>query len=168
MVALLRARPESQHTQGITPREIMFSTTCEYALRALVRLAQMPDGAAILGRDLAQQADIPANYLSKILLTLRNAGILTTARGTGGGYRLRKSASEIRLIHVVELFDGARARPACLLGAKECSDENPCSAHNSWREVRDTYVRFLETTTLFEVAQPVENGVRPEEVIVGI
>ncbi|HEX8984885.1 MAG TPA: Rrf2 family transcriptional regulator [Bryobacteraceae bacterium] len=146
----------------------MFSTTCEYALRALVRLAQMPDGAAILGRDLAQQADIPANYLSKILLTLRNAGILTTARGTGGGYRLRKSASEIRLIHVVELFDGARARPACLLGAKECSDENPCSAHNSWREVRDTYVRFLETTTLFEVAQPVENGVRPEEVIVGI
>ncbi|MGE5645849.1 MAG: RrF2 family transcriptional regulator [Acidobacteriota bacterium] len=131
----------------------MFSTTCEYALRALVRLAQMPNGSAILGRDLAQNAEIPANYLSKILLTLRNAGILTTARGTGGGYRLRKPAEEIRLIHVVELFDGARARPACLLGCKECSDEDPCSAHDLWRDVRAVYVNFLETTTLASISK---------------
>ncbi|HVX66604.1 MAG TPA: Rrf2 family transcriptional regulator [Bryobacteraceae bacterium] len=134
----------------------MFSTTCEYALRALVRLAQMPDGSAVLGRDLAQHAEIPANYLSKILLTLRNAGILTTARGTGGGYRLRKTPEEIRLIHIVELFDGARARPACLLGGHDCSDENPCSAHHVWRDVRAVYVRFLESTTLADISQPVE------------
>jgi DNA-binding IscR family transcriptional regulator len=44
----------------------MFSTTCEYALRALVQLARMPEGTAVLGRDLARNADIPANYLSKI------------------------------------------------------------------------------------------------------
>jgi Rrf2 family protein len=131
----------------------MFSTTCEYALRALVRLARMPNGTAILGRDLAQNAEIPANYLSKILLTLRNAGILTTARGTGGGYRLRKSPHEVRLIHIVELFDGARARPACLLGCKECSDEDPCSAHDLWREVRMAYTNFLESTTLASISK---------------
>jgi Rrf2 family transcriptional regulator, iron-sulfur cluster assembly transcription factor len=131
----------------------MFSTTCEYALRALVRLAVMPNGDAVLGRDLARHADIPANYLSKILLTLRNAGILTTARGTGGGYRLRKPAEAIRLIEVVELFDGARAKPACLLGGKDCSDENPCSAHEVWRAVRADYVAFLESTTLAAISQ---------------
>lgn len=133
----------------------MFSTTCEYALRALVALARMPEGTAVLGRDLAREAEIPANYLSKILLALRNAGVLTTARGTGGGYRLRKAPSDIRLVDVVELFDGARARPACLLGNKECSDENPCSAHAAWRGVRKAYVEFLETTTLASIAQPV-------------
>ncbi len=138
----------------------MFSTTCEYALRALVRLSQMPEGTAVLGRDLAQHADIPANYLSKILLALRNAGILTTARGTGGGYRLRKSPDEIRLIQVVELFDGARARPDCLLGIKDCSDENPCPAHNAWRDVRNIYINFLETTTLAQISEPV-NGSSP-------
>jgi Rrf2 family protein len=143
----------------------MFSTTCEYALRALVSLARMPKDTAVLGRDLAEQAGIPANYLSKILLTLRNAGILTTARGTGGGYRLRKSAEEIRLIHIVELFDGARARPACLLGGKECSDEEPCSAHAAWRDVRAAYVNFLESTTLASIAVP-EN--RAEPVIVSL
>ncbi len=145
---------------------IMFSTTCEYALRALVRLARIPEGTAVLGRDLAQHAEIPANYLSKILLSLRNAGILTTARGTGGGYRLRKSPDEIRLIHIVELFDGARARPACLLGGKECSDEFPCSAHHAWRDVRASYVNFLESTTLASISQE-ERVPHNEEVIVG-
>jgi Rrf2 family transcriptional regulator, iron-sulfur cluster assembly transcription factor len=134
-------------------RGIMFSTTCEYALRALVRLARIPNGSAILGRDLAQDAQIPANYLSKILLTLRNAGVLTTARGTGGGYRLRKSPDEIRLIHIVELFDGARARPSCLLGCKDCSDQDPCSAHEAWRDVRAAYVDFLEKTTLAGISK---------------
>jgi Rrf2 family protein len=126
----------------------------------------MPDGTAVLGRDLAQHAEIPANYLSKILLTLRNAGILTTARGTGGGYRLRKQPAEIRLIHIVELFDGARARPACLLGGRECSDENPCTAHHAWRDVRAVYVRFLEDTTLADVSQPVAAVVPESEVLV--
>jgi Rrf2 family protein len=106
-----------------------------------------------LGRDLARTAQIPANYLSKILLTLRNAGILTTARGTGGGYRLRKSPETIRLLDIVELFDGARAKPACLLGGKSCSDEDPCPAHESWRDIRAAYVEFLESTTLASVAQ---------------
>jgi Rrf2 family protein len=126
----------------------------------------MPDGTAVLGRDLAQHAEIPANYLSKILLTLRNAGILTTARGTGGGYRLRKQPAEIRLIHIVELFDGARARPACLLGGRECSDENPCTAHHAWRDVRAVYVRFLEDTTLADVSQPAAAVVPESEVLV--
>ncbi len=131
----------------------MFSTTCEYALRALVGLARVPNGDAVLGRDLARSAQIPANYLSKILLTLRNAGILTTARGTGGGYRLRKSPESIRLLDIVELFDGARAKPACILGGKGCTEDDPCPAHDSWRDIRAAYVDFLENTTLAGVAQ---------------
>jgi Rrf2 family transcriptional regulator, iron-sulfur cluster assembly transcription factor len=127
----------------------MFSVTCEYALRALTRLAQVPEGQTILGRDLAVNADIPANYLSKILLTLRNAGILNAARGTGGGYRLRKAPETVRLMEIVELFDATRARPACLLcSEKDCSDGAPCAAHGEWRAVREAYVHFLENTSI--------------------
>ncbi len=140
----------------------MFSTTCEYALRALVGLARVPNGDAVLGRDLARSAQIPANYLSKILLTLRNAGILTTARGTGGGYRLRKAPESIRLLDIVELFDGARAKPACLLGGKDCSDDDPCPAHESWRDIRMAYVEFLENTTRAAVAQATQNTEAPQ------
>lgn len=131
----------------------MLSTTTEYALRALVRMAQLPEGAAILGRDLAEGARLPANYLSKILLSLRNAGILTTMRGSGGGYRLKKKPEEIRLIEVVEIFEGPRALPACLLSFdKPCSDGDPCTAHAAWHEVRAAYVRFLHDTTVAQIS----------------
>jgi Rrf2 family protein len=114
----------------------------------------MPVSHSVLGRDLAGGAGIPPNYLSKILLALRNAGIVTTARGTGGGYRLLKPADQIRLVEIVELIDGARARPACLLDSgRKCLDSDPCPAHESWREVRTAYIQFLESTTLAALSQ---------------
>jgi Rrf2 family protein len=67
----------------------MLSITSQYALRALSHLARQ-SGEAVLGRDLARSVEIPANYLSKVLLTLRNAGLVATARGSGGGYRLSR------------------------------------------------------------------------------
>ncbi len=131
----------------------MLSTTSEHALRALVELALLPQRETVLGKDLARRARIPANYLSKILWMLARAGIIYATRGNGGGYRLRKRPDKIRLVDVVELFDGTRAKPMCLLGAKSaCSDANPCSAHETWREVRAAYVRFLDTTTLAQIA----------------
>jgi Rrf2 family protein len=131
----------------------MISTTTQYALRALAKLSDLEPETAMLGRELAKEANIPANYLSKILLTLRNAGLLTTARGSGGGYRLAKRPEEIHLIDVVEVFDAPRAKPPCLLGEGECSDDEACSAHHAWKEVRATFVRFLESTTLAEISK---------------
>lgn len=132
----------------------MLSTTSEHALRALTHLARLPEAASILGRDLASQAGIPANYLSKILWTLGNAGIIDATRGSGGGYRLKRCASEIRLFEIVELFDRDRARISCFLGGgKECEDNSACTAHEAWRGVRNSYLDFLHTTSLADISQ---------------
>jgi Rrf2 family transcriptional regulator, iron-sulfur cluster assembly transcription factor len=132
----------------------MLSTTSEYALRALSRLARQPQGEAMLGRDLAKAAEIPANYLSKVLLTLRNAGLVDTTRGSGGGYSLRKPANEIYLIDVVELFEEiSRTKPACFLGhSRACSETAPCTAHAAWRDLQATYRGFLVSTPLSAIA----------------
>ncbi len=107
----------------------------------------------MLGRDLADSAAIPQNYLSKILWALRNAGIIDATRGSGGGYRLAKPASEIRLFDVVDLFDRSRTKSTCLLGAsRECSDDAPCPAHGRWRRVRTEYMEFLQNTTIADIA----------------
>lgn len=130
----------------------MLTITCEHALRALAELAALPKDASLLGRRLARQADVPANYLSKLLLTLRNAGLVDTTRGSGGGYRLSRNPDQIRLLEVVRLFDGPRADPDCLLGHKHpCSDQNACSAHEAWKKVRAAYLQFLEQTTLADI-----------------
>ncbi len=132
----------------------MLSTTSQYALRALAYLAGQPQGTALLGRDLAQATGIPANYLSKILLTLRNAQLVDTTRGSGGGYRLHKSAAEIFLIDVVELFDAiSRSKPACFLQhQKPCSSASPCGAHVLWGDLQARYLGFLVSTPLAALA----------------
>src|SRR5213595_122902 len=131
----------------------MLSITSQYALRALSHLARQTEGA-VLGRDLAQSVEIPANYLSKVLLTLRNAGLVDTSRGSGGGYRLRKPAHEIHLIDVVELFeDISTTKPSCFLGStRRCSASRPCTAHSTWQRVLAAYLGFLTSTPLSEIA----------------
>ena len=130
----------------------MISTTSQYALRALTHIASMPEGSTVLSRDLAGATHVPPNYLSKVLLTLRNAGFLQSTRGAGGGYRLNRRADTIYLIDVVELFEGSKAKPTCLLNQRPCSDETPCNAHRVWRELSMVYNGFLVTTTLASLA----------------
>lgn len=109
----------------------------------------------MLGRELAEQARIPANYLSKILLTLNKAGIVEATRGLGGGYRLQRPPADVTLSEVIELFDPVGEDTACFLGGgRLCSSENPCPAHHKWCLVRESYLDFTRNTSLAEIARP--------------
>ena len=131
----------------------MLSATAEYALRAMTHLARQSREGIVLGRDLSREADVPSAYLTKVLLTLRNAGLVETVRGTGGGYRLGRTPEQIFLIDIVELFEGQKTRSKCLLGhLRECSDKDPCSAHRIWQGVRAAYLGLLVSTSLAEIA----------------
>lgn len=133
----------------------MVSVTAEHALRALVEMASIPEGNTIRGRQLAEAAGIPPNYLSKILWTLGVAGLIDAVRGSGGGYRLRRRAENIRLYEVVELFDRQRWKQRCFLSSgRECDEADQCPAHDAWRRVRTAYAEFLESTTIADFAHP--------------
>ena len=129
----------------------MLSVTSEYALRALACLAES-ESTKMLGHNLARRSHVPNNYLSKIMIVLRNAGIVEASRGVAGGYSLRRLPREIRILHVVELFENDTMRSGCLLDRKlNCSDQAPCMAHAAWREARQTCLHFLESTTLADI-----------------
>lgn len=131
----------------------MLSTTSEYALRALSELARLEHGKVMLGRDLARETKIPPKYLSKIMLSLRNAGLVSATRGTNGGYTLQRPADVIHLADIVQVFDGPTVQPRCLLrDGHKCSDDDCCTAHEYWGKVRRTYVEFLEHTTLIDIS----------------
>lgn len=132
----------------------MFSTTSEYALRALTILATVPRGTAMLGRDLSRHTGIPPNYLTKIMAAMRNAGIVGAARGNLGGYWLIRPADAIHLIDVVQVFEGVEMRRHCLLWpGRACSETEPCSAHKAWKSLRCEYLNFLEGVTLAEISE---------------
>jgi Rrf2 family protein len=145
----------------------MLSTTSEYALRALTVLAALPQGASMLGRDLARHTGIPGRYLAKVLTTLHNAGMVGTARGSNGGYWLSRSPDSIHMQEVVALFDSAAMRRSCLLWpGRACSEDHPCSAHTSWKAVRDAYLRFLENVTVADISER-PGGTGPQPNVLG-
>jgi len=82
-----------------------FSKKSEYALRALVHMARHPGLLHTIPKITATE-DIPQKFLEQILLQLRQAGLLNSRRGAGGGYTLKQEPSLIRLIDVVQYVDG--------------------------------------------------------------
>lgn len=135
----------------------MLSVTSQYALRALAYIAAQGEDS-VLGRQIADETGIPKNYLSKILIGLNNAGIVSAARGTGGGYRLTGDPGSIMLDRIVAVFDRDIVNPCCLLGySRPCSDDNACSAHFAWRDTRAALTCFLAGTSLADISsqQPI-------------
>lgn len=146
---------------------MIFGASATHALRALAHLAAHEGDDAILGRDLAREAEVPPHYLAKVLATLARKGVLAASRGVKGGYRLARPASEITLLDVLEPLEGKRLRPGCLLrpdGA--CTDDRACSAHAAWGGMKAAFTRFLESTTLADirggVVPPLQDGHRIE------
>lgn len=129
----------------------MLSQTGEYALRAVVHLAQQGRDGPLKIDEIATALDIPRNYLSKILHRLVGAGLLTSARGPTGGFRLAVAADELTLAEVVEAFDPVLADRRCLLGKERCSDAHPCQAHVRWKVVASSVGGFFRDTTVADL-----------------
>jgi Rrf2 family protein len=85
------------------------SKKTEYALRALMYAARFQEGTTFQIRDLAEKNGIPKKFLELILLELKNAGMLSSRRGVGGGYLLARRPDSIRSSEIVEVFEGPMA-----------------------------------------------------------
>lgn len=132
-------------------REKLISKTAEYALRAVLRVAQHNGRGKVRANEMAQELDIPSNYLSKILHSLARAGVLDSERGPHGGFRLAQPAAETSLADIVGPIDPAILDQACLLGRPKCSEESACAVHDHWKRVREPLVRFFRETTIADL-----------------
>jgi Rrf2 family protein len=134
----------------------VLSQTAEYALRAVLALADESQGQPLGAAHLANVLGIPQNYLSKTLHQLARAGVLESNRGKLGGFRLAREASRITLLEVVSPFDDVSSRRACLLGRPVCSDQSACAAHARWKDVSERTATFFRETTLADLAKGVK------------
>ena len=95
----------------------MFSQTAEYALRAIVTLAQ-DEATAKTAHDIANESQVPLDYLSKVLNSLARAGIVNAQRGRGGGFTLASPASRLTVLDVINAVDPIPRIRACPLHLK--------------------------------------------------
>ncbi|MFQ5608581.1 MAG: RrF2 family transcriptional regulator [Candidatus Zixiibacteriota bacterium] len=128
---------------------MIFSPTCQYALRALIYLATHEKAGPVLGRTIAESETIPRQFLSKILHSLRNSGLVTSTMGPGGGYELARPARSIAVREVVAAIDGPLTLDeTCVLGLDECSDKNSCALHDQWKVFRERLEKSISSLTL--------------------
>ena len=132
----------------------MRTVSSQYALRAVVYLAQHADDWPIPGRIIARDTGIPAKYLSKILGDLVRCGVLQSSRGKTGGFSMHKRADQTILADVVAPFMPLDTGN-CPFGNQVCSDDNPCGAHDRWKHVVACQRAFLSETSVADVTGPV-------------
>lgn len=142
----------------------MLSKKAQYALKALSYLtqsylgasAEYPSGKPVLINEIAVKQQIPIKFLESILLQLKNADILDSRKGKGGGYFLKLPPSQIPIAKILRVIDGPIAMLPCvsLYFYKKCEDcqEKKCRINKMFCEVRDATLHILENRTLVDIA----------------
>lgn len=131
----------------------MLSKKSKYAIKALVALAKKYEKGPVLISQIAEEERIPKKFLEAILLDLKKQSILTSKKGTGGGYYLAKHPSEVYLSSVLRLTDGPIALIPCVSlnfykRCDECVDEATCGLRDVAKDVRDASLHILNNTTV--------------------
>ena len=132
----------------------------EYGLRAMIILAhaykESPDMMVQI-REISEQDKIPGKYLEQILLALKNAGMLQSRMGIGGGYYLARQPQDISLGQIVRVLDGPLAPIRCVsqmaYEACGCPDERTCGLRMVMGDVRNAIADILDNTSLENVIE---------------
>lgn len=132
---------------------MIYSRSAEYAIRAFVHLAQLPDGKCAMVKNIAEEEGIPAHFLAKILQDMARKGFLRSNKGPTGGFCLRQPARDIRLVDIVGAIDGLGDYERCVAGLPQCSDGKPCPQHADWTAVRSKIMRYLGRNTIAGLAK---------------
>ena len=135
---------------------MIYSRSAEYAIRAFVHLAQIPEGKYAMVKNIAEQEQIPAHFLAKILQQLARKGLLRSSKGPTGGFAMRVDPSEVRLLDIVEALDGLAPFQQCASGLAECNDDMPCSMHDSWVALRSRIMDYLGRNTILDLAKALD------------
>jgi Rrf2 family protein len=130
-----------------------------YALQAMMMLARHHQQGAIRIRDIAYEEALPEKFLELILLELKNARMVESARGAKGGYQLRREPAEIHLSEIIRLIDGPLAPFGDAEQLRDLIDRDlPHRAlYQVFLDVRDAAARILDNTTLADLIVEANN-----------
>lgn len=125
----------------------------EYALRALVDLALNYKKGIRQLHEIVQTEGIPEKFLEQIFIILKNAGIVHSKRGVGGGYYLSKPPDKISLGEVIRVIDGPISPIECVNNNLNCPKELTCGIRSIMVDIGNLTTEILDKVTLAEVCK---------------
>lgn len=129
------------------------STKGRYAVMAMVDLARNGHERSVALNEIAQRQEISLSYLEQLFAGLRRGGLVVSARGPGGGYRLAHSAEETRIADImIAVEEPLRATRCDLTSSRGCTGQHGrCVTHDLWEELGRQIHIFLSGVTLSDV-----------------
>lgn len=136
----------------------MLTAKAKYSLKALAHLAALNPGESVQAHEIARANQIPKKFLDSILRELRNAGIVHSRKGPGGGYLLARQPGEIHIGRVIRVMDGPLAPLPCASRTayrpcKDCANVTTCKVRQLMTQVRDAMSDILDQLTMVQLIE---------------
>jgi Rrf2 family protein len=134
----------------------MLTAKGKYGLKALVYLAALKPGSTAHAVDIAKKSNISKKFLDAILSELRNAGIVESKKGPGGGYMLARAPRAIKAGFVIRTLDGPLAPIACASRTaykpcRDCKSVRKCEVRRTMTLVRDATSNILDRLSIADM-----------------
>ena len=138
----------------------MFLKTTEYALRAVIYIAQKGSEEKKLGLpEIANAIDSPRSFTAKILQQLTSGNkIISSTRGPNGGFYISEKSKKLPVYSILEVMGEDEILKKCVLGLKQCSEIKPCPMHHQYKLIKPQLIKMFETKTIRDLAEEIEGG----------
>ena len=130
---------------------MMIATKGRNALNVMIDLAQHEGGGFISLTDIAERVRESQKYLEATVAQLSSAGLIVSARGKLGGYKLARKAVEYTVAEIITAAEGSLAPVSCLVGATPCENAENCLTLPLWKELDEVIMNFLNSKRLSDL-----------------
>ena len=127
------------------------STKGRYALRLMLDLAMHHTGNFVPLKAISQRQDISDKYLEQIVHLLSKGGLVQSARGAQGGYRLTREPVEYTVGEILRLVEGSLVPVACLECGAHCEHTDQCMTIDLYKKMQNAIDVIVDNTTLVDL-----------------
>ena len=138
----------------------MFSKSTEYALRAVIYIAQKSSEEKKLGIEtIAKAIDSPRPFTAKILQSLtKDNKIVSSVSGPKGGFYMVEKAKKLPVWAVLDVMGEIEIIEKCVLGLNQCSEAKPCPMHSQYKSIKQQLIVLFQTKTIQQLAEDAAGG----------
>lgn len=132
---------------------MQLTRAADYAVRVMIHLAGLTPGTRVSRDDLAQAAECPEQFLSKVLQGLSRAGLIVSYRGNTGGFELPAAHRSTSILDIIEAIEGPLHLNICSASEQACSRQASCPTRLVWAQAQEAMVKVLKAATIDEMSR---------------
>lgn len=130
---------------------MMLTTKARYAVTAVIELAEAPKGSVVKLQDISTKHDIPVQYLEQIFIKLKNAKIVKSIRGPGGGYVINNSLESLIILDIIDAVDENIEMTRCSKCKSYVSGKKRCKTHKLWTNFTTQIRNYFKNISIADI-----------------